>query len=72
MPELIDVIHQTAVYPFPCDFSNVEDFLEELEMQFFQDLWADWLHTNDEEALWEVILDSEGPKLREYYHFHCR
>ena len=69
--ELISDLKDTRAYKNPCDYDDVEYFIYSVKYDFLESLVAPWLHSEDEESLWEMITGENGIDLREYYHYWC-
>jgi hypothetical protein len=69
--ELISHLKDTYSYKNPCEYYDVDVFLHSVKFDFMNSLVADWLSTEDEDALWDLITGEHGVDLREHYHYWC-
>ena len=69
--EIIEFIKDCYSYHNPCEYSNYESFLYGLEVDYLDSFIANWLHSDDENELWDIIIENFGDELRTHYYNKC-
>lgn len=72
MEDIITHLKNTYTYLYPCDYDNINSFMYSLKRDFLDSYVADWLHSDNEDDLWKLIIDIHGKKIKEEYFETCK
>ena len=69
--EVADLFRNQYAYSYPCDYDDLEYFLFSLRTDMFDTLTLDWMINMEEDVLWDLIMESYGEEIINWYYDSC-